>query len=163
STKGNANPYTGEPGTKTSPPPHYGGDVHVNRYMSGNGTDVEPYWRTAPGGDPTNNRSGPGNAAPYSKPADATVVRLQRALTQQGEDVGPLDGVLRPRTLRALGDYARKQGATGLTAEEALGSLLNGSPEPTSPQTDGESTPKNYFTLGSTKDEVLRIQGEPRS
>src|SRR6185369_8003711 len=26
-----------------------------------------------------------------------------------------------------------------------------------------ESTPKNYFTLGSTKDEVLRIQGEPRS
>jgi hypothetical protein len=66
STKGNVNPYTGEPGTKVSRPSTYGQDVHVNGYVRSNGTYVPPHYRSAPDGDPSNNWSTEGNVNPYT-------------------------------------------------------------------------------------------------
>src|SRR5262249_15067893 len=66
STTGNVNPYTGEPGTKVSPPSGYGNDVHVDGYYRSNGTYVQPHYRSAPDGDPSNNWSTEGNVNPYT-------------------------------------------------------------------------------------------------
>jgi hypothetical protein len=66
STKGNVNPYTGKPGTKTSPSPNYGQDVPVSGYYRANGTYVAPHYRSAPDGDPYNNWSTRGNVNPYT-------------------------------------------------------------------------------------------------
>jgi len=40
--------------------------VHVRGYFRGNGTYVQPHWRSAPDGNPYNNWSFPGNVNPYT-------------------------------------------------------------------------------------------------
>lgn len=66
STKGNVDPYTGRSGTRVSPPTNYGGDVYVEGYYRRNGTYVQPHYRSAPDGDPSNNWSSRGNVNPYT-------------------------------------------------------------------------------------------------
>jgi hypothetical protein len=70
STYGNVNPYTGRPGTKTSPPVGYGQDVWVNGYYRKDGSYVRGHYRSAPDGDPSNNYSSPGNTNPYISELD---------------------------------------------------------------------------------------------
>ena len=43
-----------------------GSSVYVRGYTKSNGTYVEPHYRSAPDGDPTNNYSYPGNTNPYT-------------------------------------------------------------------------------------------------
>jgi hypothetical protein len=42
------------------------GDVFVNGHYRGNGTYVQPHWRSNPDGIPSNNFSYPGNLNPYT-------------------------------------------------------------------------------------------------
>jgi len=73
STKGNTNPYTGKKGTKTSPSRGYGSDVKVDGYIRGDGTYVQPHYRSAPDGRVDNNWSSSGNINPYTgKPGKKT-------------------------------------------------------------------------------------------
>src|SRR5437868_2559898 len=77
STRGNINPDTGRPGTKTIPPPNYGQDVWVNGYYRNDGTYVPGHYRTAPDGDPSNNFSTYGNVNPYTgEPGTRTPTRI---------------------------------------------------------------------------------------
>ena len=64
STRGNVNPYNGEPGTKTQPSPGSGGDVYVDGYYRSDGSYVPPHYRSVPDGDPSNNWSTRGDVAP---------------------------------------------------------------------------------------------------
>src|SRR5262245_49925369 len=61
STYGNVNPYTGERGTRLTPPSRSSldldDDVFVHGYLRRDGTYVEPHFRSAPDGDPSNNWS----------------------------------------------------------------------------------------------------------
>ena len=41
-------------------------DVYVHGYLRGNGTYVQPHFRSNPDGDPYNNWSFPGNVNPYT-------------------------------------------------------------------------------------------------
>lgn len=66
STSGNVNPYTGVPGTRTTPPHGYGQDVYVHGYLRSDGSYVPPHYRSAPDGDRSNNWSTIGNLNPYT-------------------------------------------------------------------------------------------------
>lgn len=82
STYGNVNPYTGELGTKRTPPRNYAwdspeleeprftlpssDDVWVNGYTRRDGTYVRSHFRSAPDGDPANNWSTYPNVNPYT-------------------------------------------------------------------------------------------------
>jgi hypothetical protein len=79
---------------------------------------------------------------------------LQILLREEGQDVGPIDGVLGPRTLIALKSFARIQrtGEKRESATSAKASELALKQQPIS----GVS-----FTRGSHSDDVLRLQGTP--
>lgn len=133
STRGNVNPYTGEPGTKVSPPSGYGQDVYVRGYYRSDGTYVPPHFRSPPDGDPSNNWTAEGNLNPYTgepgtkhddaaddatssttltspEPALQPVFSLQAALLLCGHDPGPLDNIIGRKTKAAFVSYIRANG-----------------------------------------------------
>lgn len=69
-TKGNVNPYTGEPGTLVNPPDRSSGsvdcDVRVRAYTRKDGTRVRSHMRSNPDGNFYNNWSTKGNVNPYT-------------------------------------------------------------------------------------------------
>jgi hypothetical protein len=178
STKGNVNPYTGEPGTKTAPPSDYGTDVFVEGYYRKDGTYVPPHYRSAPDGDPSNNWSSEGNVNPYTGTVGrrAAVTWLQGALGRAGEAPGPIDGILGPRTVQALESFARKQGTQDQPVEvtwrrlekylDELETKAQPEPQATADPNSGSSSSSLAsrwvtFTVGSTALEVLTAQGQP--
>lgn len=89
STYGNTNPYTGRPGTKTTPPAGYGEDVWVNGYYRSDGTYVPGHYRTAPDGDASNNYSTHGNENPYTgEPGTRSLPRTPASPNTSVDGVG---------------------------------------------------------------------------
>ncbi|HTK30699.1 MAG TPA: hypothetical protein VL332_01955 [Candidatus Saccharimonadaceae bacterium] len=179
STQGNVNPYTGQPGSKTTPPHSYGQDVYVRGYTRSDGAYVPAHYRSAPDGDASNNWSEEGNINPYTGQAGhvSTVRWLQSSLVRAGEDPGPIDGELGRKTARAFHSFAVKEGTADATVETTLLRLrayvddLEASeqgvreaarqaaapPQPLSLPTLNHA----IFRIGSTSVDVLTAQGSP--
>jgi len=88
STYGNVNPYTGRPGTKTSPPVGYGQDVWVEGYYRSDGSYVRGHYRSAPDGDLSNNYSSRGNTYPYSSNLDTGLSSTSASSSLEEADIG---------------------------------------------------------------------------
>ena len=179
STRGNVNPYTGQPGTKVSPPATQGQDVYVESYVRSDGTYVPGHYRSAPDGDQSNNWSSVGNVNPYSgEPGRRAVAWLQQSLVEVGEDPGLVDGVLGRKTAEAFQSFATKQGTQDQSVAVTIlklraylrdmaerGETADESVEVSAPSTVGsEGVPvfnRPSFTVGSSPVDVIDALGRP--
>lgn len=75
---------------------------------------------------------------------------IQKELGDRGYDVGPADGVIGPRTVRAIEDYQRDAGlpVDGLATDTLLDHLLFALPKVrASPSTDRPAPPVTYLAI----------------
>ena len=115
-----------ENGYKTS------SDVNVRGYFRSDGSYVAPHVRTAPDGNPYNNYSSRKTAKPTQIPSRKTYARK----------------TAKPAQIPPRKTYARK------TAKPA---------QIPSPPKPGKGVGNSFFTVGSTKSEVIAVQGTPDS
>ncbi|MDE0040462.1 MAG: hypothetical protein OXT74_00350, partial [Candidatus Poribacteria bacterium] len=115
-----------------------GKQVKVKGYYRKDGTYVRPHYRTAPDGNPYNNYSYPGNYNPNT--GKITTGDPQKYLDR----------------------YYNKSRSSSSSLYSRNGSAVSRSGSNTTPFYP-KLTRGGYFTVGSTKDEVLAVQGTPKS
>ena len=128
------------------------GDVNVQGYFRSDGTYVKPHTRTAPDGNPFNNYSYPGNYNPNT--GSITPGNFQTYLDRYdrgSNNTGPTKADIN-RLIKELRNQS--------TAVPKVNPYKITSSRPSSmSQTQRGGT----FTVGSTKGEVVAIQGQPSS
>jgi len=118
STKGIVNPYTGQPGTRVTPPRPSLSSISHPLDDSSNPRNSAEYLRSS-GPDLFDSRS----VTARRPDGRALVISLQQALQLANENPGPIDGVLGVRTARAFASFARANGTEDLPVEATLAKL----------------------------------------
>ena len=134
--------------TKTS------GNVNVRGYFRSNGTYVKPHTRTAPDGNPYNNYSYPGNYNPNT--GNITPGNSQTYLDRYYNKSSSNSTRSYKSTRRNYNPKTRKISFGNFFKRFRLGERK--------PTLSTRQSPKSsFFTVGSTKSEVIAVQGTPDS
>ena len=146
---------------------HATGDVNVRGYFRKDGTYVVPHIRTAPDGDPTNNYSFPGNYNPnIGKITHGNPSKHFGAVGSGSFTVGSTKGEVAAiqGTPDSFTDTEFKYGFSTVYFQNGRVTRWdNWSLSPLRAKLQGTPTNKTHFTIGSTKGEVVAIQGTPDS
>jgi hypothetical protein len=171
STKGNVNPYTGKRGTKATPTGKTSGTVSVGGYYRSDGTYVAPHHRSAPDGNPSNNWSTKGNVNPDTGKKGTKVTPTISSDYQS---------FLTKNSLFSIGstaqDVLRIQGQPSNWSKHAFDYGLSdvkfdrdnrvsgwnvSTYNPLKVHVAVPATSKRAISIGSTREEVIAIQGLP--